>query len=591
MTHSSVALNLRIAQPTSSVAVEDAMLPEIPSHSLPGTLLSIGAVSPDRKVHEISVEILPAQHEGHVVNFADSHGEGWLDSNINQLRLQFHLFTVFNNAKVDELWLSVPGKDNKIVLSPTCVVSPIIGQGYPKLSWSAQSRFVVDETIALPDWTNSFAKLELFAGVAGKPEKVGTVYVSKAIRISGENNSSSKHSYLDVPPPTPELVSASVQDSMLGKYKNFLLVAHGAVDLKGMNRLLLIAVVIPTLVSIIYFGLIASDTYISESRFVVRSPQHQVSTGLGALFQGAGFSRSQDDTYTVHDYIFSRDALKQLDAELALSKEYSDSRLDVVSRFAGLDWDHSFEALYRYYQKLVTLDLDTSSSILTLSVRAFSPETAYQINEKLLGMSEALVNQLNERGRQDMIRFASAEVASAEQKAKSAALAVTNFRNLKGVFDPDKQSALQLQQVSKLQDELIANKIQLSQIRTLARDNPQIPSLQKRIETLQSEINSETAKVAGGDRSLANKSTEYEGLILERGFAEKQLAAALTSLEQARNDAQRKQLYLERIVEPGRPDIAVEPRRIRNIFATLVLGLIAWGILTILLAGIREHQD
>jgi capsular polysaccharide transport system permease protein len=274
-----------------------------------------------------------------------------------------------------------------------------------------------------------------------------------------------------------------------------------------------------------------------------------------------------------------------------VGKAYSSSSVDLFSRFAGLGWDNSFEALYRYYQKHVTVDLDNLSSISTLSVSAFTPTDAYQLNEKLLEMGENLVNQLNERGRQDMIHFAAAEVATAEQKAKAAALAVSNYRNLKGVFDPEKQSALQLQQVSKLQDELIATQIQLAQIRTLTQDNPQIPSLQKQIATLQSAINSETAKVAGGDRSLANKSTDYEGLMLERGFAEKQLAAAFTSLEQARNDAQRKQLYLERIVQPSKPDVAMEPRRIRNVFATFVLGLIAWGILTMLLAGIREHQD
>jgi capsular polysaccharide transport system permease protein len=221
-----------------------------------------------------------------------------------------------------------------------------------------------------------------------------------------------------------------------------------------MNRLLHLTVVLPTLISSIYFGLIASDVYISESRFVVRSPERQTNTGLGALLQGTGFSRSQDDTYTVHDYIFSRDALKQLDDQFAVGKAFASSSVDMFSRFSGLDWDNSFEALYRYYLKHVVVDLDSTSSISTLSVSAFNPADAYQLNEKLLEMSESLVNQLNERG-QDMIRFAAAEMATAKQKAKAAALAVSNYRNLKGVFDPEKQSALQLQQVSKLQDELI----------------------------------------------------------------------------------------------------------------------------------------
>ena len=209
----------------------------------------------------------------------------------------------------------------------------------------------------------------------------------------------------------------------------------------------------------------------------------------------------------------------------------------------------------------------------------------------LLTMGENLINQLNERGRQDMVRFATSEVAAAEKSAKAAALALSGYRNEKAVFDPERQSALQLQQISKLQDELIANKMQLAQLQMLSPANPQIASLQKRSQTLQAAMDAEMGKVAGSGTSLTNKSADYERLVLERGFADKQLGGALASLEQARNEAQRKQLYLERIVQPNKPDVAVEPRRIRGIFTVFCLGLMAWGILTILVAGVREHRD
>jgi capsular polysaccharide transport system permease protein len=104
-------------------------------------------------------------------------------------------------------------------------------------------------------------------------------------------------------------------------------------------------------------------------------------------------------------------------------------------------------------------------------------------------------------------------------------------------------------------------------------------------------MKAELSGVAGGDTSLAAKAADYQRLALEREFADRQLAGALASLEQARNEAQRKQLYLERIAQPSLPDVAVEPRRIRGFFATFVLSLIAWGILSMLIAGIREHQD
>ena len=355
------------------------------------------------------------------------------------------------------------------------------------------------------------------------------------------------------------------------------------------NRLFVVTVVVPTLLASIYFGFIATDVYISESRFIIRSPQQQAVTGLGAILQGAGLTRSQEDAFSVHDFILSRDALHRLNDALKLDKSYGAG--DFLSRFPELDQDDSFEALHRYYQGQVSLQLDTLSSISTLRVRAFDPAEAQRINVMLLEMSEALINQLNERSRQDMIRYAQSEVETAEERARAAARAVSRYRTEKVVFDPERQSALQLQQVSRLQEELIAAKSQLAQVRSLAPDNPQVEVLQRQVGILEAEIQRETAKVAGGERSLSTKAAEFERLALERAFADKQLATALASLEQARNEAQRKQLYLDRIVEPGKPDIAIEPRRLRNVAATFALGLVAWGVLSLLIAGVREHRD
>ena len=362
-------------------------------------------------------------------------------------------------------------------------------------------------------------------------------------------------------------------------------------SLSRVNFLFVLTVLLPTILATVYFGLVASDIYISESRFVVRSPQRQAPSGLGVLLQTAGFSRSQDDTYTVHDFMRSRDAMGEIDGKLPLVPAFGDERIDVFSRFDPFGLDGSVEAMYQYYQKHVGLGLDTLSSISTLTVRAYTAEDAYRINGMLLEMGERLINDLNERGRQDMVRFASDEVAQAEKRAKEAALQLSAYRTENSVFDPEKQSALQLQQVTRLQEELVAARLQLEQVRTLTPANPQIPILQKRVASLDAEVRNETAKVTGSGPSLTKKAAEYERLALERLFADKQLAAALQSLEQARNDAQRKQLYLERIVQPNKPDVAIEPRRIRGVLATFVLGLLLWGVLTIVVAGVREHRD
>jgi capsular polysaccharide transport system permease protein len=255
-------------------------------------------------------------------------------------------------------------------------------------------------------------------------------------------------------------------------------------------------------------------------------------------------------------------------------------------------WDKSFENLYRYYSKWI-LDVETSeldSSIIEVQVKAFSPEEAALINSRLLDMGENLVNVLNDRLQQDLVHFAQLEVDDAEKKAEAAYVALADYRNANKIVDPTQQSTLQLSLVQSLQQKLIDTRNQLAEVTRSSANNPQVPSLERQVNRLESEIQAEMAKTTGAASSFSSKASRYEKLEFEKEFSEKQLTDALSFLDTSRNEAQRKQLYLKRIVEPDAPDFAMEPRRLRNVLATLVTGFVLWGILTLFVAGVREHQ-
>jgi capsular polysaccharide transport system permease protein len=357
------------------------------------------------------------------------------------------------------------------------------------------------------------------------------------------------------------------------------------------NGLFLLCVVLPTAGAGWYYGEFASNVYISESRFLVRNPQRPASGGLGALLQGTAFSRAQDDTYSVHDFIRSRDALRELDQALGVRKAFSNEDIDFINRFPGIDSDDSFEALHRYYQKRVDIVYDTVSSISILQVRAFNAEDAKRINEMLLEMGERLVNNMNMRSRRDLIAVAEQEVRQAEVRASEAAGALAGFRANRSVLDPDRQGAMQLQGVMKMREELLVAQSQLDQVRQVSPDNPQIASLVSRVKAIEKAIEDENGRVLGRSGGLVSKSPAFDRLVLEKGFADRQLGATMVALDQARAEAQRKQLYLERLVQPHLPDHSVEPRRVRSVVTVFVLGLMAWGVLGLILAGVREHTD
>jgi capsular polysaccharide transport system permease protein len=361
--------------------------------------------------------------------------------------------------------------------------------------------------------------------------------------------------------------------------------------MRRIHRLFLLAVVLPTVLSGLYFGMVASDVYISESRFVVRSPQRPAQAGLGALLQGTVLSRSQDDAFAVHDFIRSRDALTELDGKLKVRAAYSSTDIDVFNRFPGLDPDDSFEAFHRYYQKQLGVDFDSASSITVLRIRAFSAQDAKAANEMLLEMGERLVNNMNLRSRRDLIEVAEKEVKLAEARAKAAADALSSFRGDRGVLDPERQGAQQLQAVEKLREELLQAETQLAQLKQLSPANPQVKPLETRVAILKRAIAAENARVLSKKGGLSTKAPSYDRLTLEKAFAERQLAAALSALDTARSEAVRKQLYLERLVQPSLPDSAVEPRRIRGVVTTFLLGLVLWGVLALVVASVREHVD
>lgn len=362
---------------------------------------------------------------------------------------------------------------------------------------------------------------------------------------------------------------------------------------KRINFTFLLIVVLPTAIASAYFGLMASDRYVSVSEFVVRSPQKPPSvTGLTALLQGGGFSRSQDDAYVVHQYMLSRDVVVAMEKTINIQKKYDNNNLDLFSRFNPTGLYGGLENFFEYYNGKVKIELDSASSISSLTTKAYSAEDTYEINNKLLEMAESFVNKLNERGRQDLVNTAEKQVVDARLQLSKIMQELSSYRRDNQIFDIDKQAAMQMQLVSKLQDQLILVKTQLVQVKSVTPENPQIKLLEGRKGSIEAEIASATQVMLGSrSGSINNKAAEYEKLNIEKEFAIKQLAAATTSHEQNKNDATRKQLYLERIAQPRIPDVSTEPKRLKNILTTLLMALIVWGIYTLLMASVKEHGN
>jgi capsular polysaccharide transport system permease protein len=78
---------------------------------------------------------------------------------------------------------------------------------------------------------------------------------------------------------------------------------------------------------------------------------------------------------------------------------------------------------------------------------------------------------------------------------------------------------------------------------------------------------------------------------MDKAITEKQLASAIVSLDNARTEAQKKTIYLERLVEPNLADAPESPQRIRSILASTLLCLLFWGIVMLIRSAVLEHKS
>src|SRR4051794_16291929 len=128
---------------------------------------------------------------------------------------------------------------------------------------------------------------------------------------------------------------------------------------------------LPTLAAGVYYFAIASDLYLSEAKFIVRSPKQVQASGIGALLQSTGLGRAADDTAAVQDFVMSRDAVHKLEQKDDLRQLLSRPEGDFLTRFPGiLFWRKDFEALFRSYDHFVSVETDTATGVTALRVKA-----------------------------------------------------------------------------------------------------------------------------------------------------------------------------------------------------------------------------
>lgn len=346
---------------------------------------------------------------------------------------------------------------------------------------------------------------------------------------------------------------------------------------------------LPSILATLYYGLIATDQYESEARFVVRSANRPEMSGTLSFLVQLGLARSQDDSFIVQDFIGSRDAVAQLKARLPLGRIYGPAGADFLARWPSVLYGPQEEQLYKYLKGMISVVHSERTGISTLKVRAFDAADAKEVADTLLSMSEDLVNRLNGRLQTDAIASSAAEVRNAQERLITAQTRLTDFQNRELTVDPVRNAVALAELIARLSAELGVVQAQIAEMKNGTAASPQLGGLQRKAVALQQQISDERRRIADDRDGLATRIAAYERLQLEREFARRMLTSAELELVRSRNDAARQMLYLERVVEPNTADYPTQPKRFWLILTVTVANVLLVAVGWLILSGAREH--
>ena len=349
-------------------------------------------------------------------------------------------------------------------------------------------------------------------------------------------------------------------------------------------------VVVPMAIAGIYYFFIASDQYVAEFRFGLRSAE-PVRAEPGLLVQLAAPTQIGLDSYVVVQYIASRAIVDDLSKTLDLRQMFSTAKADWPAR---LHLPAPVEELVTYWRGQVDAFFDPTNGTIVVKARAFAPQDALKLAQGILASSERLVNDLSARSRRDALRDSENDVRQAEQRLAAALVKLGDFRDKQGVVDPRKSADASALLDGRVRDDLVRAHTELSTLKEYMQDGaPSLKLLEARIRALEEQrraLESEVTDTADTrSQALSQIMGSYEQLESERSFAETAYRHALEALDRARTNADRQHIYLADFVQPRLPEKALYPRRLRSLGIVFVIAFATWAIGCLTARSVRDH--
>ena len=355
----------------------------------------------------------------------------------------------------------------------------------------------------------------------------------------------------------------------------------------------LLCVLLPPVGAATYLWTRAADQFASKMGFAVRREESNSALDiLGGLTSLSG-SSSSSDTDILFEFIQSQKLVTDIDKDLDLRTMWSKPDRDPVFALVA---DAPLEDLVDYWNDMVRLSRGKGPGLLEVEVRAFDPGDANAIASLLFKKSAEMINDLSAIAREDAIRYAREDLDEAVERLKTARAAITRFRNVNQLVNPEMDIQSQAGLLNNLRAQEATTLIDIDLLRDATREgDPRLVQAERRLEVIEARIVAERDKLGlgasgKGSAAMADIIGEYERLVVDREFAQSAYIKSLATYDGAQADARRISRYLAAYMEPTLAETAQYPRRLTLLAMGSLFLFLIWSIVVLIYYSVRDRR-
>jgi len=343
----------------------------------------------------------------------------------------------------------------------------------------------------------------------------------------------------------------------------------------------------------LYLVLMASPQFESQSQLIIKKSDGGSAFDASSLLMSSVTDAPlSTDSVLIEAFIKSQDMYRHLVEHHKMNLHFQNADADLFSRLSD---SANKEDKFNYYLEHIDVTVDSSSAVITLKTKAFTPEYANQLNAAIIAHAETFINNINKDLAKSKLTFAKSEHDIVESKLQGAKQELLEFQSKYNVLDPTAEGAASQQIAFSLEATLAQKKAELQTMTGMMSDiapemrnlKRQITALQQAVSNQKSELNNATVE-GSENMSMTELMAQYSNLQIQLQLAIQAYSSSLMTLENTRVETYQKIQHLVTVEQSTLPEGNKYPEVLYNLTLFGVILFLIYGIGRIIIATIKE---